>query len=51
MGAFTTFSSFAFETGQQLRDAEWLMAALNVLAQNVLGLVCVFLGFALGKWL
>ena len=26
MGAFTTFSTFAFETAQMLSDAEWLRA-------------------------
>jgi CrcB protein len=51
MGAFTTYSSFAFETAQQLREAEWLHAGLNIAAQTVVGLVCVFLGFAVGKWL
>lgn len=51
MGGFTTFSSFAFETGQLMRDAQWLLAAGNVLAQNVLGLAGVFLGFACGRLL
>lgn len=51
MGAFTTFSTFAFETGQQLRDAQWLPAAANVGAQVALGLAGLFLGFALGRLL
>ncbi|HUG91074.1 MAG TPA: CrcB family protein [Planctomycetaceae bacterium] len=50
MGAFTTFSTFAFETGGLLRDAEWWPAAANLLAHNALGLLCVFLGFAVGRW-
>ena len=49
MGAFTTFSSFAFETAQLLRESQWWLAALNVAAQNVLGVVFVFLGFAAGR--
>ena len=49
MGAFTTFSSYAFETGAMLRDTEWLLAAGNLLAQNGLGLGCFFLGVALGR--
>lgn len=49
MGAFTTFSSFAFETSALLRDAEWSFAAVNVLAQNVLGITSFFIGAALGR--
>jgi fluoride exporter len=51
MGAFTTFSSFAFETAEQIRDSQWLLAGANIIGQNVLGLVCMFLGFAVGRWL
>ncbi len=49
LGAFTTFSSYAFETGQMLRDSEWLPAILNILLQNILGLLLLFLGHALGR--
>jgi CrcB protein len=49
MGAFTTFSSYAFETGAMLRDAEWSLAVANVLAQNVLGITSFFIGAALGR--
>jgi CrcB protein len=49
MGAFTTFSTFAFETGAFLRDSEWLLAASNLIGQNVLGLALVFLGFAASR--
>jgi CrcB protein len=51
MGAFTTFSTYAFETGQLLRDSEWFLAAGNCLANNVIGLLCIFLGFTAGRWL
>jgi CrcB protein len=51
LGAFTTFSTFAFETGQQLRDAQWLMAGGNVLAHNVIGITLVILGIQVGRWL
>ncbi|MBI3611213.1 MAG: fluoride efflux transporter CrcB [Nitrospirae bacterium] len=51
MGAFTTFSSFAFETTQLLRDAQWALAAGNVLAQNVVGIAGLFLGFIAGRLL
>ncbi|MBI1901371.1 MAG: fluoride efflux transporter CrcB [Planctomycetia bacterium] len=49
MGAFTTFSTFAFETSDMLRESEWLYAAGNVLAQNVLGIACLLLGLTLGS--
>jgi CrcB protein len=49
MGAFTTFSTFAFETGAMLRDAEWALAATNLLVQNGLGLASLFLGMAIGR--
>ena len=32
LGGFTTFSSFAFETVQMLRDERWLLAGLNLAA-------------------
>jgi CrcB protein len=51
MGAFTTFSSFAFETAQLMRDAEWLLAGVNVVSQNVCGIALLFLGLALGRWI
>ncbi len=51
MGAFTTFSTYAYETSDLLRDSQWWPAAANIVGQNALGLACVFLGLALGKWL
>jgi fluoride exporter len=49
MGAFTTFSTFAFETSQLLDDSQWLLASANILLQNVLGIALVLLGIALGR--
>lgn len=51
MGAFTTFSTFAFETSQMLRDAQWLVAGVNLAAQNFGGLLMVMLGMAAGRLL
>lgn len=51
MGAFTTFSSFMFETGQLMRDSQWLLAFGNVAAQNLTGLALLFLGMAAGRLL
>ena len=50
MGAFTTFSTFAFETDVMLRGGQWFAAFGNVAGQTLLGLLCVFLGIALGRW-
>ncbi len=49
MGAFTTFSTFAFETGGMLRDSEWWYAAGNVLAHNGIGIAAALLGMAVAK--
>ncbi len=49
MGAFTTFSSFAFETAALLESRQWMYACGNLLLQNVLGIVAVFLGFFVGR--
>ncbi|NUQ63869.1 MAG: fluoride efflux transporter CrcB [Pirellulales bacterium] len=49
MGAFTTFSTFAFETEQLLESSEWALAAGNLTLQNLVGLVALFLGLTLGR--
>jgi CrcB protein len=51
MGAFTTFSSFMFDTGQLLEQGQYLYAAVNLAGQNVAGIVFLFLGIALGRYL
>lgn len=50
MGAFTTFSSFVFETQTLLSEGQYLTAGINVLLQNVVGLVCFILGAGLAGW-
>ena len=51
MGAFTTFSTFAFESGALIRDTQWLLAIGNLLSHNVLGILAVLVGMALGRWI
>lgn len=43
-GAFTTFSTFSWETAKMLEDGEWRRAAVYVLASVIGGLVAVFFG-------
>lgn len=49
MGAFTTFSTYIFETQELLRAAQWWYAAANLLLQNTLGLGALIAGAALGR--
>ena len=49
MGAFTTFSSFIFETGQLGRGGQWLQAGANVGLELLLGAVGLGVGIALGR--
>jgi fluoride exporter len=51
MGAFTTFSTFIFETSDFLRDSQWLLAIGNVALSLIVGLVCLALGLGLGRLL
>jgi len=46
-GAFTTFSTFMLETGNLIKDAEWLRAIGNVFLSVVIG----FFLFRLGVWI
>lgn len=49
LGAFTTYSTFAFNSATLLRDSQWALAAANIVSQNVLGVALIFLGLLLGK--
>lgn len=44
LGAFTTFSTFGYETIALIRDSEFGLAFLNVGLQVAVGLVAVWLG-------
>ncbi len=46
-GAFTTFSTFSWETVQMLRDGEWIRAASYVSASVIGGLIAIVLGMHL----
>lgn len=49
MGAFTTFSTFAFETMGFVRDSQFLYALLNITANCVLGFGAVITGMWIGR--
>jgi CrcB protein len=48
-GAFTTFSTFIFETDNLIKDAEWLRALGNVLLSLCVGFIVFRIGVWLGK--
>ena len=48
-GAFTTFSTFSWETVRMLQDGEWTKAGLYVAASVAGGLVAVATGVRLGN--
>lgn len=49
MGAFTTFSTFAFETVQLLESSQYVSAAVNLAGQTVLGIAFIMLGIAASR--
>ena len=51
MGAFTTFSTFIFESSAFLEDGRILSALANVGFQTVLGFAAMFGGLLLGRLL
>jgi CrcB protein len=52
LGAFTTFSTFEFETHALFDDGSWLTATTNMFASLFVGLVAVRAGIILAKsWL
>ncbi|HTZ99315.1 MAG TPA: fluoride efflux transporter CrcB [Candidatus Aquilonibacter sp.] len=49
IGAYTTFSTFEYETLRSLQDGEVLMAGLNVSLSVIVGFVAVWLGVVFGR--
>lgn len=51
MGAFTTFSTYMFETAELVKYGQMAIALLNVVGQSAIGLILVLAGIALGRLL
>jgi CrcB protein len=49
LGGYTTFSSFGWETTAFLHDGQYARAAMNFLANNVIGIGLVLVGYALAR--
>lgn len=50
-GAFTTFSTFMFETSNLLKDGEAIRALYNIIGSVILGFVAFRFGAIIGKWI
>ncbi len=44
LGAFTTFSTFEYETGALLYDGEWFLSAANIILSVTFGLLALKAG-------
>jgi CrcB protein len=49
LGAYTTFSTFEYETGNLVKDGEWSIALANVLLSVIAGFVALKLGELIAK--
>ena len=49
VGAYTTFSTFEFETLRAFQDGQILIAALNVTLSVLIGFIAVWLGVIAGR--
>lgn len=49
IGAYTTFSTFEYETLRSVQEGQWIVAMLNVALSVILGFAGVWLGVATGR--
>jgi CrcB protein len=49
LGAYTTFSTFEYETGNLLKDGELMLSAMNVVLSVFLGFAALKLGEVIAK--
>lgn len=50
MGAYTTFSTYMFESVALMQHGQWFEASVNLLGQTVLGVACIIAGLAVGRF-
>lgn len=51
LGALTTFSTFSYETLRQFEEGQWMLGLTNVTVSVALGLVAVWTGLVVARWL
>jgi fluoride exporter len=52
LGAYTTFSTFAFESNALLEDGKWIYGVMNLIGSLLVGVMAVRLGIVLSqRWL
>ena len=51
LGAFTTFSTFALESVNLFRDGEIKYGIMNILLNNVIGIIAVLAGLFLARFI
>ncbi len=51
MGAFTTFSTYMFESQSFIKNEQYLLAFSNIAGQTIVGLVAVFAGIYLARFI
>src|SRR5213083_3031990 len=49
LGGYTTFSSYGWESASLFREREWLFAGAYILANNVIGIALVVVGYGLSR--
>jgi len=49
LGAYTTFSTFEYETGNLVKDGEWFIALANILLSVIAGFVALKFGEFIAK--
>ena len=51
LGALTTFSAFGLETTRYFQNAQPVLALVNIAGNMLFGLIAVFAGFHLARWM
>jgi CrcB protein len=49
LGAYTTFSTFSFESLALIQGGSWLLGLANVIGSVLLGLVAALIGMAVAR--